>query len=49
MEEHNEDDNSGYPDLVAGGKRLTVWHIFKDSTPPLPFSAIWASMSLQGQ
>ena len=30
-----EEDYSGYPD---GGKWLTVWYIFKDSTPPPPRS-----------
>ena len=33
MEEHSKDDNSGYPDLVAGGNKLIVWHIFKNSFP----------------
>jgi hypothetical protein len=37
MEQPIEEDNSGYPHLLAGGKGHNVWHIFKDSTsPPYP-------------
>ena len=39
MEQPIEEDNSGYPHLLASGKRHSVWPIFK---------AIWTSRSLQG-
>ena len=44
-----EEDNSGYPDLIAGEKGLTAWPHFQGLHPIIPFSTLWALRSLQRQ